>query len=714
MSELDFSGFGQFANSFNGKKTQGNGRPQGSNKSGGNRPQGGNKLGGGRPQGGNSYGGNNHSQGGKSYGGNRPQSGTRSYGGGRPQGEEPKYAGAPYNFIPFYPKVVPVEDKTMLVRGCVKDELLSGEVAYSIKAETPIFVDDGTDQHEFYKNIYEEYAIPGSSVRGLIRGHAQILGFSGFENDIDDYTLLYRKVGANVEDPDKKRYDGLLGAGQVMIQQGQKSRQVSVLKNVKAGYIRFEDGKYRIYQTKVKQILPKLEQMNYYVLSERHICAHLDEDGFRFFKEYPEILQYDLSKGFREKGFGKRKNYEGTLNRDYEPGCYNVSYEIKNEKDVCAVGKPGVYSRKGTLVGTGKMNGKKALYIVPEMDQKEFIEIPEKDEKAFQIDFEKKKNTLRTFGGADKFALPGKEKAENKKKRKSDEIRSKDKVIFYINLDGRLYFGYTPRLRLFYDHSIKDGYKQTGTENFDYAKSIFGCTGDNGSFRSKVSFSDAVVEKENPDKDVTRQLILGEPKPSSYMDYLDQTKGFVTYNHDFVLRGVKQYWLRPTVIEGGAVSNVNVGSVVKGLSAGNVFHGKIRFQNLTKAELGLLLWCLRLEKDSQVNIGKAKAYGYGRCSISNLSVQVINPEKAYLGESLDLNPFEAADVDECIAFYKKEMSEKLQKNIDDVYSVKTFFLMKDAAIMPDAEKIRYMEIGKKEYQSRKVALQKPEELVKKK
>ena len=51
------------------------------------------------------------------------------------------------------------------------------------------------------------------------------------------------------------------------------------------------------------------------------------------------------------------------------------------------------------------------------------------------------------------------------------------------------------------------------------------------------------------------------------------------------------------------------------LDAGVRFNGKIRFYNVTEEELGMLLWGLLLEENSQQNIGKGKPYGYGRISV---------------------------------------------------------------------------------------------------
>ena len=105
------------------------------------------------------------------------------------------YIGAPYNFVPFKEekRVYSVSD-TPTPHNSAADDLLSGEISYEFESKTPVFVDDGTNSHHFHKNAWGEYSIPGSSIRGLIRNNVQILGFSSFADDIDDYALMYRNV----------------------------------------------------------------------------------------------------------------------------------------------------------------------------------------------------------------------------------------------------------------------------------------------------------------------------------------------------------------------------------------------------------------------------------------------------------------------------------------------------------------------------------------
>lgn len=603
--------------------------------------------------------------------------------------QDKKYVGAPYNFVSFSNKVYSYEEK-LPTHNAVEENLHSGELSYEITAKTDILVDDG--KHQFYKNAEGMYAIPGSSIRGMIRNNVQILGFSSFYDDIDDYALMYRNVASGRE---QDRYKKILGSKLLPLPNGKGS--INVLQHVRAGYICKENGAYVIYGTCVKSIKKELGDMNYYVLNERCIVDNYLEargDAKKF--AYPAFLEHGKSvmqhefKEFRKDVKGGQVSYIGTENGEYKPFSKKVSYEIANLKNVTAVGEPGQFSKDGYMVLTGRMKQKKAVYIIPDIDRSKKIIISDEDIRAFKADFKKKENTLKNFGGKEWFDLPE---------------EGKEKPVFYIELDGRLYFGFTPRLRLFFDHTIKYGLKKSHEEGLiDYSKAIFGYAGKEMSYKSRVSFSDAVIVSQ-PKFGKEEKVVLAEPKPSSYMDYLKGKKpdDIVTYNQDeFELRGVKQYWLHskenPKNTGNG---NENIGSMLRPLSKGAVFAGKIRFHDLTDDELGLLIWSIQLDKKSWMNIGKAKPYGYGNIKLDVTEIKEVNMKKAYDLNQLTLDPFEPVDGDALIAIYKNKMKKFLGgKKVEEQNCIKEFFAIKDPERMPDESQIRYMEIGKKEYQSR--------------
>lgn len=614
------------------------------------------------------------------------------------------YIGAPYNFVPFKEekRVYSVPD-TPTPHNSVADNLLSGEISYEFESKTPVFVDDGTDSHHFHKNAWGEYSIPGSSIRGLIRNNVQILGFSSFADDIDDYALMYRNVANGAE---KKTYNKILGSTSLPLNKG---KNISVLKNVKAGYIKKEGSHYVIHQTCVDKIKQEYGERNYYILNERKIAEEKRNGNRKFSYDFliqngRELTQNLLDEEFVPyKDKNGNQHYEGQKNPFYRPGFEAVSYEMKELQNVTNLGKEGKYSKRGYLIRTGFMKEKKAIYVIPEIAmEKPVIRIPEKDIEAFRIDFKKRENTIQK-GIRDFFDLP----------KEDNQI----KPVFYIEYGGRLYFGFTPRLRLFYDHTIKEGIpKNQKARKLDYAKAIFGYSDENGSYRSRVSFSDAVAEPAS-EEGKEYSVILAEPKPTSYLDYLDQTKGTVSYNTDsFQLRGVKQYWLhREEQVDSYDGNKDNVMSVLHPLKKGTCFRGTVRFQNLKEDELGLLLWAIRLETASWMNLGKAKAYGFGNVQLKNLKARKLDMKKAYFSDHmLNLDPFQPIDTDRLIEKYKQQMAAELKINrIEDSGWIRSFLAMKDSTRIPAPEKIRYMSITKNEYQNRTIPLQSIDEVCKK-
>ena len=181
---------------------------------------------------------------------------------------------------------------------------------------------------------------------------------------------------------------------------------------------------------------------------------------------------------------------------------------------------------------------------------------------------------------------------------------------------------------------------------------------------------------------------------------------------------MKQYWLhnQEPKVEPLDPRKEKAASTLCPLPAGTKFRGKIRFHNLTEDELGLLLWAVRLEKNSWMNIGKAKAYGYGNISVAVTDAKKIDMEEAYLlTNMLSLSPFKKLDTDALILFYKKFIAEKLQLgSVEKSPRIQGFLTMRDSEQIPAETTIRYMSIDKREYQNRQRPLPEIREVVCKK
>jgi CRISPR-associated protein (TIGR03986 family) len=377
----------------------------------------------------------------------------------------------------------------------------------------------------------------------------------------------------------------------------------------------------------------------------------------------------------------KIKHYKGEKNNSYTPYAIEVSYELSGVRNVTGIAAKGKLSHNGYLVSTGEIPEKKVIYVIPQIDEKgEAIDIPQEDIDNFKRDYEGRKTQV-----SEAFALPQ---------------NGKTKPVFYIKLEGdkKLYFGYTPRLRLFYDKTIHDGIcKEQKNVAIDYCKSIFGYSNDKESYKSRVSFMDALTLSDSAMPKETK-LLLGMPKPTSCLDYLTSDKNeAVSYNDNFKLRGVKQYWLRKGTIKGEPVQNDKIASVLRPCAKGTRFKGSIRFENLSDSELGMLLWSLLLEKNSNQNIGKGKPYGYGRIAVKLSGLKVLDFDKMYGDDILSIDPYiDMTDkAKDYIKAAKDDMTAFLGRDVMTMPRIRDFLLMKDTTKIPDSEDTRYMRISVK-------------------
>lgn len=630
-----------------------------------------------------------------------------------------RYVGNPYNFASFPEAVIDLnkepgtpERPGNVDHSKIDDSKFSGRISFSIKSVTPVFV-GGYDGEHFYKNTDGKYAIPGSTIKGLVRENIQILSHGTPEDEIEDYRLMYRKVGTSAADPLSKPYRDILGIGTIQID----DEQVSACKNVAAGYIRNENGNYSIYQTKEMAYGGAESKVNYFPLRETVIIGdYLREKPNSHFKILfdPSNNVNKLENGLYNGEYPFDKNNRNRLidrsssnRRGYKPFMEEISYLKSGVRSITAVGKQGEYPEKGYAVSSGFMNDKKTLYIIPEIDEDatRAFDISKEDVRSYEIDYNVKEKLIGTTQTQDKAVLDA-YKAFFKLPKNGET-----KPVFYIRYNGRLYFGFTPYLRLFYKHSTKEGVPKglISTNDhviFDFARTMLGYSDDYGKvkWKSRVFFENAVIKGDNS-KAEQRGAVLGEPKPSSYLDYVRQKD---SYEDDgFRLRGYKQYWLRddlPNDDDGNQKDNVK--SRFSTLPVGTVFSASVKFNSLTKEELGLLLWAIQLDDKCDLNIGKAKALGYGRIHISDLKLDIVDYAKMYEADEFSFEPYRQEKALDYISSYKKYVKENFALDVENDLSIHEFLLMKNTEKLPPESKIRYMHLGDRknnienEYQNR--------------
>lgn len=619
---------------------------------------------------------------------------------------------APYNFVSLSEKVIERYEKKDDLPPHNKifgeqEERFSGDISFEIRAMSDICV-GGSDSSEFYKDAEGKPAIPGASLRGLFRTNMQILGCSGVGDDIEDFRLMYRKVG---EKKDKlvTAYHNILGVEQI----GSKNNgKITICKNVKAGYIKKIGNTYHLYCTKGTGLSPS--GPDFFTVRETEIveCEKNGGKNYHFFFDNEKIkLQYKWFKA----DFGDKKHIVGNKNDEYVPYYMEVSYTTENHK-ITAIGRPEEFDSKGYVLSSGSMNEKKVLYVIPEIDS-HLHTIPKDDIHSFQIDYENKKNQLGT-------TAISKIKNTEKKNELLNRYRNFYKLpeegdikpVFYIKHKDKYYFGFTQFLRLFYYNSILSGVPSAHQEIvYDYVRSLFGYSkkglsgNDSESYKGRIFCEDAKLTSEVAHGETS--LVLAAPKPSSYLDYLVQEETETTYNTEgFKIRGIKQYWMKHD-ISFQKNENRKISTRLSYLRKGARFKGKVRFKNLAEDEIGLLLWCIRLNEESQQNIGKGKPYGYGRIQVENMRLRLLDVEKLYNLEKIHFQPyknFNSKQIQNYIDYYKKYVENNFNIRLEKEEHIKEFFILKNAKIIPDSAITEYMPINN--YQGRKKALPHPAEI----
>jgi len=152
----------------------------------------------------------------------------------------------------------------------------------------------------------------------------------------------------------------------------------------------------------------------------------------------------------------------------------------------------------------------------------------------------------------------------------------------------------------------------------------------------KVFVEDLIWQNENADLIDRLRLpkILSSPKPTTFQHYLVTPEGQkekTNWNHkNGSIRGNKFYWHRKTEespsfkwYEGEGVEKTKSHpDEIKALLPGCIFEGKVRFENLTDEELGLLHMILSMTDKYRMKLGMGKPLGLGTIKVeSSLHLQ---------------------------------------------------------------------------------------------
>lgn len=475
---------------------------------------------------------------------------------------------APYRFVPLSNLVVLPDWAEQVSQDVPFKDGICGELQIEITTHGQVCVggkqqkesDTSPTKVEFYKNPDRKPAIPGSSLKGMLRNVLEIATFSRFKQ-VEDQKLGVRDIR---------------NAGNFYH---------SRIQNPEAGWLRFEDGIWKIYPC------------NFARLHHKDLIAALNLTYERWARNSNKTVRqrYNLIKlnptiCFIENG----ENTQGQVLATPS----NARNAIQG--NIVVTGQPGPFY---------KDNKKAKKY--------EFIFYDEFS--ALDIDSEVISGFHQIYEDTDEWMFW---------KEHSNQLPKGIPVFFHSdsgNKDKVISLGLSMMYKLPYENSTYGALRNTDSlhiddlKSYDLADLIFG-TIDENSLRGRVNIGLASVCG-NVDLKLTQAVVLNSPKATYYPFYITQNSQKNEFSQlmeeDVKLSGWKRYPIKNEKLYSNAESR-KVESVLEVVPKNTLFKTKIRFHNLKPIELGALLWVIDFDQKSALrhSLGHGKPYGLGNVQLS--------------------------------------------------------------------------------------------------
>jgi CRISPR-associated protein (TIGR03986 family) len=549
---------------------------------------------------------------------------------------------APYNFVPLPEVVVPILSEEELAatvsderaRERLLDERLprhdryhegryTGHFEVSLTTRTPLYVrapvplrrfleqEEGADANNpfreqvknapdfFHTGDPTEPVIPGSSLRGMLRGLLEIVSY-GKVQSVTEQRLFFRTV----EKTSVGRY--------------YRERMAN---KVETGFIRRESSNRFVIV-----VCPMAR-----VFGDQLGACHFDGNGANARPSWTgtprqwQPVWVRLASGSR-----------------MPPLVSEIRYENPNEQGW----------QEGRLIITGLMQNKRKefVFLLPAVKDAERIAVPDEMLERFHDDDQLTQWQERAFRAND---------PESTCRPRDGWLRSNPgepgDPVFFLREEGTFtFFGRAGMFRLPYGRSPSDLILEhmRRPSDIDYAEALFGFTrrpgvvGKQGdrtrAYAGRVFVTDARLEQSaeqlDPRLPPLVPSILATPKPTAFQHYLTQQRPdspqYLNHYGDepkvTTLRGYKLYWHQgprqpgdlkaapgsPSVDAQGEVrSNSTQHTQMRPVGSGTTFRFRVYFENLSDRELGALCWALHplgdVGRDYCHALGMGKPLGMG-------------------------------------------------------------------------------------------------------
>lgn len=611
-------------------------------------------------------------------------------------------AHAPYNFVPLSPRVVYPDWADVPAWDVPFEDGICGTIDLELEAHTPMFVRGTGGQQggdRFFTLPSGEAAVPGSSVRGMIRSVVEIAGF-GKLSRYNDHRYGVRDLN------NRQLYTGHMA--ELMVPEGGHDKVPLPL--VDAGWLVRRSGAGEDSGV-VAEIIP----CDYAKIHYRDLISIARSQRERAFD--PGARQSAAAK-YRAWGAPNGEEAQRTVSVDLRRRRPRGSRFLSEFHTA----RPGE-TRTGLLVFTGQPQQWRPDDPRNRAKQHDFVFLDATpgsssilvDEQTFagfefvhsdrgqqgrMVDGRAAPNDEWGFwrpvfdrgGRVPVFFLLWPDSAEAK----SGQLRA---------------FGLAMMFRLAYDHSIGDAVRNAqpdaDSDRPDLAELMFGSVpsrqksgtaeepSDEGRARRgriSVGLFRAVgkVAYANP-----VSLVLAAPKASYYPNYIEQGPGHgdlparvgptswdytTLMDEDVRVRGWKRYRPQevvrsqpvPTRGDGRPLDTARVGTTFTPLEAGAALRGTVRVHNVRRVELGALLWAFEFggEPECYHTLGMARSFGYGRVSLR------------IAGTSLASNNGTAVDLNACRDDFVHWMESQLRGNGGWQESVQIRDLLALARVVP--------------------------------
>lgn len=606
-----------------------------------------------------------------------------------------------YNFVPLASKVVCPDWAPQVSHDLPLPEGVCAEIRVRWTNHTPLLVGSGRDGQDLNRDGVQcvrpfqhpdgIHALPGSSLRGMLRNVIEIASFSRM-NLVDDTDLSIRDF------TDKSDYLKAMVGGEA------NKPAIGGHPKSRPAWLWFDGQHWQIKETKACRVQQTLICDKYFPArhpnrwpiaaaskgtwrpTAREKYESLISIGAAGNGIWPLSCWYLAEPDERLHAHGPKPNRPQTIYLRYRlvddlhpirPGVCSPSAEAR-EGVLVLTGQPGttkhmefvfepLASRDGAVPVDKKVFATFAqIHGHPEGDWKSFWERRALNGEAIPVFVLGNGNAVANIGLAQMMRLQGKQSIGTLRDRHYDKVVG-------------------------------------GHASLDFTTTLFGRVGDKPGdlLRSRVAFGDARLSSRlEADDPVPKIAVLGQPKPSFYPNYLVQNESNGTLRNSKYntllssnpsLRGWKRYPVRNKREVEEVVPPHDASPKLKvelhPLGQAN-FESTIRLHNVKPQELGAVLWALIWGGGSHLHrrhaLGMGKSFGYGQVQATVIGLDVRpNARPAGQRNGADDRPLNAR-VGDYIGKFTGFMSDQVPKWISCA-EMKELLAMADPGL-PQANK----------------------------